>query len=83
MGQVLSIQKNDSNKSTVTVGFLLGDKKEVEIEKGSTKSVADLLALAKLDATGHNVRVDGEPATLKTLVKEGQEVLLLKPVQGN
>ena len=42
-----------------------------------------LLAKAKIDPKGHDVRVDGEPATMKTLVKSGQEVLLLKPLQGN
>lgn len=68
---------------TVTVGFLLGEKQDVSVEKGSSTSVQDLLAKAKIDPKGHDVRVDGEPATMKTLVKEGQEVLLLKPVQGN
>ena len=79
-----SLQKPDDDpQPTVTVGFLLGEKQEVTVEKGAKTSVADLLAKAKIDPKGHDVRVDGEPATMKTLVMQGQEVLLLKPVQGN
>ncbi len=83
-GNLPSLSKSgDEPQSTVTVGFLIGGRQEVPVEKGSSNSVQDLLAKAKIDPKGHDVRVDGDPATMKTLVKAGQEVLLLKPVQGN
>lgn len=83
-GNMASLGKpSEESQPTVTVGFLLGEKQDVTVEKGSKTSVEDLLAQAKIDPKGHDVRVDGEPADMKTLVKEGQEVLLLKPVQGN
>jgi sulfur carrier protein ThiS len=83
-GNLANLQKSgDEPQSTVTVGFLIGKKQDIAIEKGSNVSVADLLAKANIDPKGHEVRVDGDAATMKTLVKAGQEVLLLKPVQGN
>lgn len=77
------VVKLNKSQPTITVGFLLGERKEVPVEKGSATSVQDLLAKAGIDSKGHDVRVDGVPSTMKTLVNEGQEVLLLKPVQGN
>lgn len=77
---VVSLGKSNP---VVTIGFLLGEKKEVSVEKGSATSVQDLLAKAGIEIKNHQIRVDGEPATMKTLVNEGQEVLLLKPLQGN
>lgn len=77
---VVSLGKSNP---VVTIGFLLGEKKEVPVEKGSATSVQDLLAKAGIEIKNHQIRVDGEPATMKTLVNEGQEVLLLKPLQGN
>ena len=61
----------DKSNPTVTVGFLIGGRQEVSVEKGSTTSVQDLLAKANIDPKGHDVRVDGDPATMKTLVKAG------------
>ncbi len=79
-----SLKKSDEEpKPTITVGFLLGERKEVSVAEGSSTSVQDLLAKAGIDGKGHEVRVDGVTATMKTLVASGQEVLLLKPVQGN
>jgi hypothetical protein len=42
-----------------------------------------VLKQAEVDASGYDIRVSGQPASLTTAVTDGQTVLLLRPVRGN
>ena len=69
---------------TVRVGMMPGRINEYAVEVG--QSIADVIALAELDATGYDVKVDGEKVTdlHSTVVTEGTNLILLaKQVKGN
>jgi len=64
------------------VGQLPGKIRTIEApESGCT--VGTLLTQAGLNATGHEIRVDNQLATLNTPVRNNQTVLLIRPVKGN
>ena len=68
----------------VRVGVMPGRINEYAVEVG--QSIADVIALAELDATGYDVKVDGEKVTdlHGTAVTEGTNLILLaKQVKGN
>lgn len=67
--------------ATVKVGQLPGTLKEVVVE--GTATVNDVLRLAGLSSSGFEVRVSGKKATGDTAVKNGDMVLLVKPIKGN
>ena len=67
--------------ATVKVGQLPGTLKEVVVE--GTVTVNDVLRLAGLSSSGFEVRVSGKKATGDTAVKNGDMVLLVKPIKGN
>jgi sulfur carrier protein ThiS len=67
--------------STVKVGQLPGTLKEVVVE--GTTTVNDVLTLAGLSSVGFEVRVSGKKADEATIVKNGDMVLLVKPIKGN
>jgi sulfur carrier protein ThiS len=67
--------------STVKVGQLPGTLKEVVVE--GTTTVNDVLTLAELSSVGFEVRVSGKKADEATIVKNGDMVLLVKPIKGN
>lgn len=69
---------------TVRVGVMPGRINEFAVEVGT--SIASLLQIAELDATGYDVKVDGNKVTDldNTLVTENTNlVLLAKQVKGN
>ena len=69
---------------TVRVGVMPGRINEYVVEVGT--SIADVIALAELDATGYDVKVDGEKVTNleNTTVTESTNLILLaKQVKGN
>lgn len=69
---------------TVRVGVMPGRINEYAVEVGT--SIADVIALAELDATGYDVKVDGEKVTdLKgtTVTESTNLILLAKQVKGN
>jgi sulfur carrier protein ThiS len=61
--------------------MLPGRVEEYVLEKGAT--VAQALDEADLDASGYQVRVNTEPATMDTPLKNGDRVLLVKQIKGN
>lgn len=67
--------------ATVKVGQLPGTLKEVVVE--GTATVNDILRIAGLSSSGFEVRVSGKKATGDTAVKNGDMVLLVKPIKGN
>lgn len=67
--------------STVKVGQLPGTLKEVVVE--GTTTVKDVLTLAGLSSAGFEIRVSGKKADDNTTVKNGDMVLLVKPIKGN
>ena len=67
--------------STVKVGQLPGTLKEVVVE--GTTTVKDVLTLAGLSSAGFEIRVSGKKADGNTAVKNGDMVLLVKPIKGN
>lgn len=83
----ISLDKEASEQvSTISVGFLAGDVEEIDIEKGSSHSVAALLKMAKIDILEHQdcqIQVDGDVASLEMMVTQGQEVLLVEPLDAN
>ena len=69
---------------TVRVGVMPGRINEYAVEVGT--SIADVIALAELDATGYDVKIDGEKVTdlHGTKVTESTNLILLaKQVKGN
>ncbi|MBX9685092.1 MAG: hypothetical protein K2X27_00245 [Candidatus Obscuribacterales bacterium] len=52
-----------------------------KVPNGST--ALDVLRVAELDPTDHEVRINGVPANLNQLVKPNDAVLLFKPLAGN
>ena len=70
-------------EKTLRVGMMPGRINEYAVEVGTT--IADVLALAELDATGYDVKVDGEKVDPSTAtVTEGTSLILLaKQVKGN
>ena len=65
----------------VKVGKLPGRIAEVVLEAGAT--VADALAVAELDATGYEVRLNGSPVDQATGLDDGDTLLLVKKIKGN
>jgi sulfur carrier protein ThiS len=51
--------------------------------EGAFATVGNVLKQAELSADGYDIRVNGQPAKLDTMVTDGQTVLLLAPVRGN
>lgn len=69
---------------TVRVGVMPGRINEYAVEVGA--SIADVIALAELDATGYDVKVDGEKVTDlngTTVTESTNLILLAKQVKGN
>lgn len=66
----------------VKVGKMPGRISEVAVETGA--SVAEVLALAELNAEGFEIKVDGEVGSLDTVVGEDTNLILLaQKVKGN
>ena len=67
---------------TLRVGIMPGRIQEVAVELGA--SVADVLNIAELDATGYDIKVDGEKVDSGYAVNESTNlILLVKQVKGN
>lgn len=65
----------------IKAGRLPGRISEIVVEAGS--SVAEILAIAELDSTGYEVRVNGTPCDLETSLEDGDTILLVKKIKGN
>jgi soluble P-type ATPase len=81
---LLAKQVKGNSERTIKVGVMPGKINEFVVEIGTT--VTDVLALAGLDASGYDVKVDGIKVTdlSRTLVGERTNlVLLAKQVKGN
>ncbi|TCX53791.1 hypothetical protein [Dehalobacter sp. 14DCB1] len=71
-------------EKTIRVGIMPGRITEYAVTTGT--SIADVLAMASLDPSGYDVKVDGEKITnLNTTVVDDATslVLLVKQVKGN
>ena len=71
----------DGGTISVNVG-VPGNIKKLVLE-GNSWTVQSVLKQAEVDASGYDIRVSGQPASLTTAVTDGQTVLLLRPVRGN
>lgn len=69
-------------EKVLRVGKMPGRITEVVVEVGT--SIKDVLELVELDATGFEIKVDGNTATLDTKVTEDTNlVILAQLVKGN
>ncbi len=69
-------------EKVLRVGKMPGRITEVVVEVGT--SIKEVLELAELDATGFEIKVDGNTATLDTKVTENTNlVILAQQVKGN
>jgi len=69
-------------EKVLRVGKMPGRITEVVVETGTT--IKEVLELAELDATGFEIKVDGNTATLDTKVTEDTNlVILAQQVKGN
>jgi len=71
-------------EKTIRVGIMPGRITEVAVTTGT--SIADVLAIAELDPSGYDVKVDGEKITdlnTNTVTNTTSLVLLVKQVKGN
>ena len=74
---------NGATVGTISVNVgVPGNIKKLVLE-GNSWTVASVLKQAEVDASGYDIRVSGQPASLTTAVTDGQTVLLLRPVRGN
>jgi len=81
---VLLVKQIKGNaEKTVRVGMMPGRINEFAVETGT--KIADVLAMASLDASGYDVKVDGEKVDPSTaLITDGTSlVLLVKQIKGN
>ena len=71
------------NEGTISVNVgVPGNIKKLVLE-GNSWTVQSVLKQAEIDASGYDIRVSGQPASLTSAVTDGQTVLLLRPVRGN
>ena len=66
---------------TVRVGKLPGRIQEFGLN--GDRSVADALKAAELDYDGFEIRVNGDLATMETVLSDGNTVTLIKKITGN
>jgi hypothetical protein len=67
---------------TIKIGKLPGRIVEISLNGGRT--VADAIEAAEIgDVAGYEVRANGAPATMTTVLSNGATVLLLKKIKGN
>ncbi len=79
----VDLGKNENNGGTISVNVgVPGNIKKLVLE-GNSWTVQSVLRQAEVDASGYDIRVSGQPASLTTAVTDGQTVLLLRPVRGN
>lgn len=81
---VLLVRQVKGNaEKTVRVGVMPGRINEFAVETGIT--VAKVLALAELDATGYDVKIDGEKVdpSIAIVTDTTSLILLVKQVKGN
>jgi len=78
---VLLVQLVKGNMPIVKVGKMPGRVEEYAVNEGAT--VAEALELAELDSTGYEIKVNGAPANSSTVLREGDNVLLVQIVKGN
>ncbi len=65
----------------VQVGVVPGVRKDVDLEDGATAGSA--IAEAGFDASGYDVRVNGDSQALSYVLEEDDTVLLFKQIKGN
>lgn len=68
-------------ENAVTVMVVPGKATPVLLPDGAT--VAQALAAAGVDATGMQVRLGGDPASLEAVVEHGDRVILTRQIKGN
>lgn len=78
---VLLTRQIKGNQVLVKVGKLPGVLSDIALNDGATVETA--LSTANLDATGFEVRVNGESATGSTRIADGDTVLLTRQIKGN
>ena len=61
--------------TTVRVGYFPGRINEFSVPVGST--VADVLEMAQLNASGYEIKIDGNVGALDSVVSEDTQVILL------
>lgn len=72
-----------NNYVTVQVTKVPGAMKTVTLEAENNK-VSDAIAAAELEvATGYEIRVDDEIATMDTRVDDGAVIVITKMIKGN
>jgi sulfur carrier protein ThiS len=76
------VRGNTDDEGMVTVAAgLPGKLKPYTLPAGSTWR--DVLLKAELNADGQEIRVDNEPTDLNAPIREGQTLMLFRPVRGN
>lgn len=72
--------KNRSSNMLVKVAPMGSEVHEYSLGEGGT--VADALDAAEMDSDGRDIRVDSEPATLTTPLRDGDVITLVNKVEG-
>ena len=76
------IKGNYGEEVILKVGVVPGAINEFAVEEGST--VAEVLTLANLSATGFDIRLDGAVVTVEDFIEEDSKLLVLaKQIKGN
>ena len=66
---------------SIKICMFPGESREFTAENNA--SVAQIIELAALNASGYEVRVNGATATTATALNDGDRILLVKQVKGN
>jgi ankyrin repeat protein len=75
---------NESPNGFITVNVgTPGNVRSLPLDAGKVWTVAEVLAWAELSADSYETRLNGQPATVATIVSDGQTLLLIAAVRGN
>lgn len=80
--RIFIVKQIKGNQIIVTVGRVPGAISDVSLVSNSP--ISEVLRVAGITlAAGEEVRVDGNPATLTTVVGDGARVFIVKQIKGN
>lgn len=85
-GAKLVLSKTPVTAAPTTINVNVGvpgNIRKVVLEANKEWTVNDVLKAAGFDATGYEIRMNGEPVNGRAIVTDGRNILLLRPVTGN
>lgn len=73
----------NNNMIGIKIGKLPGRIEVLALEDGKRNVVSTALELAGLSPEGYEIRVNGSPSEMDSVLENGDTVLLAKKIEGN